>query len=255
MPTADAHQLRSEPVAIWSSCNLSQLRSWQSAIWMISDLDQLRSRQWSSMDGNQPSDVLFALICPCRQLWWVALLLPLLLNPLPTAAAPASTAPASTAPVNSAPASGSPASGRAPANDAEMGLYSRIAAVNVCIARTAGVDFDKAVGIAGETIAQLIHGEHGNAIAQLGGQPLSDAELRKGAINSAVLGAAEICPKQVPAEVMQRVQEAIKQANSGAGAGPGAGASPKAGAGAGTGPKAGQPGAAAASKSVQPMSR
>ena len=246
MPTADAHQLRSEPVAIWSSCNLSQLRSWQSAIWMISDLDQLRSSQWSSMDGNQPSDVLFALICRCRQLWWVALLLPLLLNPLPTAAAPASTEPA-----NTAPASGNPASGRAPANDAEMGLYSRIAAVNVCIARTAGVDFDKAVGIAGETIAQLIHGEHGNAIAQLGGQPLSDAELRKGAINSAVLGAAEICPKQVPAEVMQRVQEAIKQANSGAGASPKAGA----GAGAGTGPKAGQPGAAAASKSVQPMSR
>jgi hypothetical protein len=191
------------------------------------------------MDVNQPSDVLSALICRCRQLWWLALLLPLLLNPSPTAAAPAKTAPAS----------GDPASGRAPANDAEMGLYSRIAAVNACIARAAGVDFDKAVGIAGETIAQLIHGEHGNAIAQLGGQPLTDAELRKGAINSAVLGAAEICPKQVPAEVMQRVQEAIKQANSEAGA------SPKAGAGPGTGPGAGKPGAAAASKSVQPMSR
>ena len=196
------------------------------------------------MDVNQPSDVLFALICRCRQLWWVALLLPLLLNPLPTAAAPASTEPA-----NTAPASGNPASGRAPASNAEMGLYSSIAAVNVCIARDAGVDFDKAVGIAGETIAQLIHGEHGNAIAQLGGQPLSDAELRKRAIISTVLGAADICPKQVPAEVMQQVQGAIKQANSGVGA------SPKAGAGAGTGPKAGQPGAAAASKSVQPMSR
>jgi hypothetical protein len=234
------------------SCDLDNQRSGAAAIWASCDQGQLRSRQWSSMDGNQPSDVLFALICRCRQLWWVALLLPLLLNPLPTAAAPASTAPA-----NAAPASGSPASGRAPANDAEMGLYSRIAAVNVCIARTAGVDFDKAVGIAGETIAQLIHGEHGNAIAQLGGQPLSDAELRKGAINSAVLGAAEICPKQVPAEVMQRVQEAIKQANSGSGSGasPKAGAGPGAGAGAGTGPRAGQPGAAAASKSVQPISR
>jgi hypothetical protein len=199
------------------------------------------------MDGNQPSDVLSALICRCRQLWWVALLLPLFLNPLPTAAAPANTAPANTAPANTAPAKRAPASGRAPASDAEMGLYSRIAAVNVCIARAAGVDFDKAVGIAGETIAQLIHGEHGNAIAQLGGQPLSDAELRKGAINSAVLGAAEICAQQVPAEVMQRVQAAIKQANAGAGTGPGTGA--------GAGPRAGQPGAAAASKSVQPISR
>lgn len=226
-PSSDLEQLRPGPAAIWTICNLGHLQS----------------GQWSSMDGNQPSDVLSALICRCRQLWWVALLLPLFINPLPTAAAPA----------NAAPASGTPASGRAPASDAEMGLYTRIAAVNVCISRVAGVDFDKAVGIAGETIAQLIHGEHGNAIAQLGGQPLSDAELRKGAINSAVLGAAEICPKQVPAEVMQRVQEAMKQANSGAGASPKAGAGP--GAGAGASPKAGQPGAAAASKSVQPMSR
>lgn len=196
------------------------------------------------MASNQPPAVLSALIRRCRQLWLVALLLPLLLNPLPTAAAPTSPAPANPAPANPAPANAGP--GAAPASDAEMGLYTRIAAVNVCIARSAGIDFDKAVGIAGETIAQLIHGQHGSAIAQIGAKPLSDAELRKGAINSAVLGAAEICPKQVPAEVMKRVQEALKQANAESGPGPGAGA--RSGAAAG-------PGAAAASKSVQPISR
>jgi len=190
------------------------------------------------MASNQPPAVLFALIRRCRQLWLVALLVPLLLNQLPTAAAPTSPAPANPAPANAGPGAATPAS------DAEMGLYTRIAAVNVCIARAAGVDFDKAVGIAGETIAQLIHGQHGSAIAQIGAKPLSDAELRKGAINSAVLGAAEICPKQVPAEVMKRVQEALKQANSESG--PGAGA--KSGSAAG-------PGAAEASKSVQPISR
>jgi hypothetical protein len=190
------------------------------------------------MASNQPPAVLFALIRRCRQLWLVALLLPLLLNPLPTAAAPTNPAPANPAPANAGPGAATPAS------DAEMGLYTRIAAVNVCIARAAGVDFDKAVGIAGETIAQLIHGQHGSAIAQIGAKPLSDAELRKGAINSAVLGAAEICPKQVPAEVMKRVQEALKQANSESD--PGAGA--KSGSAAG-------PGAAAASKSIQPISR
>ena len=187
------------------------------------------------MASNQSPEVLSALIRRCRQLWLVALLLPLLLNPLPTAAAPAN--PATT---NPAPASAGPGAAT-PASDAEMGLYTRIAAVNVCIARAAGIDFDKAVGIAGETIAQLIHGQHGSAIAQIGAKPLSDAELRKGAINSAVLGAAEICPKQVPPEVMKRVQEALKQANSEPGPGAGAGA--------------GQPAAAAASKSVQPISR
>jgi hypothetical protein len=195
------------------------------------------------MASNQSPEVLSALIRRCRQLWLVALLLPLLLNPLPTAAAPTSPAPANPAPASAGPGAATPAS------DAEMGLYTRIAAVNVCIARAAGIDFDKAVGIAGETIAQLIHGQHGSAIAQIGAKPLSDAELRKGAINSAVLGAAEICPKQVPAEVMKRVQEALKQANSESG--PGAGAR----SGSAAGPGAGQPGAAAASKSVQPTSR
>lgn len=100
----------------------------------------------------------------------------------------------------------------APATDAEMNLYSRIAAVNACIARAAGVEFDKAVAISGETIAQLIQGQHGGSIAQVSAKPLSPDELRKGAINSAVLGAAELCPKEVPAEVMKRVQDALKQA-------------------------------------------
>jgi hypothetical protein len=98
----------------------------------------------------------------------------------------------------------------APATEAEMNLYTRIAAVNVCIARGAGVDFEKAVGIAGETIAQLIQGQHGGVITQVGPKPLSIDDLRKGAINSAVLGAAEICPKEVPADVMAKVQAALK---------------------------------------------
>ncbi|MFM7675033.1 MAG: cAMP phosphodiesterase [Synechococcus sp.] len=105
----------------------------------------------------------------------------------------------------------------APATEAEMSLYTRIAAVNVCIARAAGVEFDKAVGIAGETIAQLIQGQHDGAIQQVGTKPLSIEELRRGSMNSAVLGAAEVCPKDVPPEVMKRVEEALKQ-NGAAGA-------------------------------------
>ena len=99
----------------------------------------------------------------------------------------------------------------APATEAEMNLYTRIAAVNVCIARGAGVPFDRAVGIAGETIAQVILGQHEGVIAQVGAKPLGLEDLRKGSINSAVLGAAEICPKEVPADVMAKVQDALKQ--------------------------------------------
>ncbi|MFQ6537459.1 MULTISPECIES: hypothetical protein [Aphanothece] len=102
----------------------------------------------------------------------------------------------------------------APATEAEMDLYTRIAAVNVCIARAAGVEFDKAVAIAGETIAQVIQGQHAGAITQVGAKPLSLEDLRKGSINSAVLGAAEVCPKEVPDEVRSMVDAALKQAGA-----------------------------------------
>lgn len=98
-----------------------------------------------------------------------------------------------------------------PAGEAEMTLYSGIAAVNVCIARSAGVDFDQAVAIAGETIAQLLQGQHGSVISLVGSQPLSLDELRRGAMNAAVLGAVEVCPQQVPAAVLQSVQATLRQ--------------------------------------------
>ena len=79
-----------------------------------------------------------------------------------------------------------------------MSFYTRMAALNVCIARAAGIDFDKAAAVAGETIAQVSN------------KPLSIEELRKGSINSAVLGAVELCPNQVPDEVRKKVEEVIK---------------------------------------------
>lgn len=102
----------------------------------------------------------------------------------------------------------------APATPAEMSLYTRIAAVNVCIARAAGVEFDKAVAIAGETIAQVIQGQHQSLIQQVGTKALTTEELRRGSVNSAVIGASEICPKQVPPEVKAKVDAALKQAGS-----------------------------------------
>lgn len=99
----------------------------------------------------------------------------------------------------------------APASQAEMSLYTRLAALNLCIARAAGVEFDKAAAIAGETIAQLIQGQHGGAIQQVGPKALSMEELRRGSVNSAVIGAVEVCPKEVPADVLKKVQQALKQ--------------------------------------------
>jgi hypothetical protein len=97
-----------------------------------------------------------------------------------------------------------------PATEADMSLYTRISALNVCISRAAGIDFDKSVAVAGETLAQVIQGQHDGVIQQVGPKPLSLDELRKGSINSAVLGAVEVCPKEVPADVLKKVQDVLK---------------------------------------------
>ncbi|MFN5195147.1 MAG: cAMP phosphodiesterase [Cyanobacteriota bacterium] len=99
----------------------------------------------------------------------------------------------------------------APATVQEMELYGRISAVNVCISRSAGVEFEKAAGIAGETITQLIMGLHDGAIQQAGPKPLTIEQVRRGSANTAVIGAAEICPKAVPADVLKKVEAALKQ--------------------------------------------
>jgi hypothetical protein len=98
----------------------------------------------------------------------------------------------------------------APATQAEMEVYTGLAALNVCIARAAGVEFDLAVGVAAETITQWIQGNHESGIAPVSATALSPDDLRRGSINSAVLGASELCPQLLPEEVMRDVQKAVK---------------------------------------------
>jgi len=97
----------------------------------------------------------------------------------------------------------------APATKEDMTLYTRIAAINVCIARAAKVDFDMAASIAGETIAQVLNGRHQGQISQVGSQALTIEELRKGSVNSAVIGAVDICPNEVPVDVKTKVEQAV----------------------------------------------
>jgi len=99
----------------------------------------------------------------------------------------------------------------APATEADMNFYSSISAVNVCLARAAGVPFDKAVGIAGETVALIIQDRHQGLIALVGPKSLTIEELFNGSSRYAVLGASRICPNEVPADVMAKVKDALTQ--------------------------------------------
>ena len=98
----------------------------------------------------------------------------------------------------------------APATEAEVELYTRIAALNVCISRSAGIDYNKAVAVSSETIAQLIQGQHGGVIAKVGSTPLTIDALRQGSINAAVLASVQVCPKEVPDDVKAKVEAALK---------------------------------------------
>lgn len=135
---------------------------------------------------------------------WLLGLLVLVLTPI---TAPA-TAWASGGPSAEATAAGS-AFEQGPASSDQLALYGRIASVNTCIATSAGQDFEQAAAVAGETIAQLILGVHNGLIQTSGTTPLTIEELRKGSINSAVIGATEICPKQVPTDLSDKVRQAL----------------------------------------------
>lgn len=92
-----------------------------------------------------------------------------------------------------------------------MNFYGRLASLNVCIARREGVEFKKAVSIAAETIAQVLKGKHGSTIQSLGSKVLTLKQLRNGSTNSTVIGAVQMCPKEVPAEVVANVKKLLQR--------------------------------------------
>lgn len=102
----------------------------------------------------------------------------------------------------------------APASQAEMEVYTSLAALNVCVARSAGVEFERAVAIAAETITQWIQDTHKSAIAPVSAEPLSLDDLRRGAINATLIGVVELCADQVPAEVLRDVRRAVQNSES-----------------------------------------
>lgn len=101
----------------------------------------------------------------------------------------------------------------APASQAEMEVYTSLAVLNVCVARSAGVEFELAVAIAAETITQWIQDTHKSAIAPVSANPLSLDDLRRGAINATLIGVVDLCADQVPEAVQRDVRRAVQ--NSG----------------------------------------
>ena len=81
----------------------------------------------------------------------------------------------------------------------------------VCNARTAGIEFPKAVGVAAATYVQLLNGRHGGKVASTGNKKLTNEQLFAGAEFQIITGAMQFCPDKVPADVKTKVEEALKK--------------------------------------------
>ena len=101
--------------------------------------------------------------------------------------------------------------GTKPATDSEIFLYRGLGSSYVCNARTAGVEFPKAVGIAAATYTQLLAARHGGKVTSAGDKKLTNKQLFAGAEFQLIMGAVEYCPKLVPEDIKEKIEEANKK--------------------------------------------
>ena len=81
----------------------------------------------------------------------------------------------------------------------------------LCIASKAEVDFNKGLGIASATFANVIIGKHGGAIRELGNEKLDDKKLYNAGTFQIVGSALNICPDSIPNNIKDDYEKRVKQ--------------------------------------------
>ena len=81
----------------------------------------------------------------------------------------------------------------------------------LCIASKAEVDFNKGLGIASATFANVIVGKHGGAIRELGSKKLDEKKLYNAGTFQIVGSALNICPESIPKNIKNDYQKRLKQ--------------------------------------------
>ena len=97
-----------------------------------------------------------------------------------------------------------------PADDKDLYLYKGMGASYLCIAKKAGVEFPKALGVATATYVQVLEGKHGGLIKELGDTKLERKQLFAGAEFQIVSTAMNYCPDSIPKDVFQKVNDLLK---------------------------------------------
>ena len=81
----------------------------------------------------------------------------------------------------------------------------------LCIASKAEVDFNKGLGIASATFANVIIGKHGGAIKELGDEKLDEKKLYNAGTFQIVGSALNICPENIPDNIKNDYELRLKQ--------------------------------------------
>ena len=97
------------------------------------------------------------------------------------------------------------------ASEKDLFLYRQMGASYLCIASKAEVDFNKGLGIASATFANVIIGKHGGAIEELGNKKLDEKKLYNAGTFQIVGSALNICPESIPKKIKKDYDKKLKQ--------------------------------------------
>ena len=97
------------------------------------------------------------------------------------------------------------------ASEKDIFLYRQMGASYLCIASKAEVDFNKGLGIASATFANVIIGKHGGAIRELGNEKLDEKKLYNAGTYQIVGSALNICPESIPKNIKNDYEKRLKQ--------------------------------------------
>ena len=97
------------------------------------------------------------------------------------------------------------------ATEEDLFLYRQMGASYLCIASKAEVDFQKGLGIASATFANVIVGKHGGAIKELGNEKLDEKRLYNAGTFQIVGSALKICPESIPKNIKNDYNKKLKQ--------------------------------------------
>nr|WP_075487330.1 Villin headpiece domain-containing protein [Prochlorococcus marinus] len=97
------------------------------------------------------------------------------------------------------------------ASEKDLFLYRQMGASYLCIASRAEVEFNKALGIASATFANVIIGKHGGTIKELGKEKLDEKRLYNAGTLQIVGSALNICPDSIPKKIKSDYEKRVKQ--------------------------------------------